>query len=158
MLSERLKPARAERQERGGAESQGAKPDSADGLFDGRPEAGDGNVRVGYVYLAINTEPGGAACVKVGRTNSPMRRVSEYRRVSPGTEFLRVAGPYKNCHDVERLLIRRFRETLGTPVRGREYFTSSGDLGYGREVSLFTGFCHDEVGGALGIPVPMEVD
>jgi hypothetical protein len=155
MLSERLKASR----DAPAAAGRGEADSRSSGGGGGESLAGSAGARAGYVYLAINAEPGGGqACVKVGRTKSPRRRVTEYRRVSPETEFLRVAGPYGNCHEVEKLLIGLFRETHGSPVRGREYFAVSGGAGYQREVALFTRFCHDEVGRALGIPVPMEVD
>ena len=85
------------------------------------------SVKEGYVYIGL--DPRVRTRVKIGRTNSPRRRIIEYRRISPKMEF-------------------------GCPSTGREYFTAPID----EAISVFTKFCYDSVGQELKCPVPMETD
>jgi hypothetical protein len=110
------------------------------------------SVKEGYVYIGL--DPRVRTRVKIGRTNSPRRRIIEYRRISPKMEFICVAGPYDDCHEVERLMILLFSKQFGCPSTGREYFTAPID----EAISVFTKFCYDSVGQELKCPVPMETD
>jgi hypothetical protein len=107
--------------------------------------------KAGYLYLLRNARAP-AGVLKMGRTNNPARRLSEY---PANSSMIHIFGPVDDCHEAERHLIVFMKARFRASNFGREYVACPSPRD---GLSAFLLFCFQELQARMPhMAVPMDL-